>query len=520
MFVGTGVNITGISRQIDDALEGRIRTSVSDSANADTQQQYLSRVEGVFNALSPDDLSTRMSAFFNSWSSLANKPQDMGLRQVVLDTGGALAQDMQTTRSSLAALQDDVNTRVNGLAKTANDLAQKIADLNGQITTAEGAGPGQANALRDQRDTAIKDLSQLIDVKVIDTGNGSVNLTVASEPLVLGTTNRGVGTKIDSSSGRPVAELIFKADNSTMQITSGQIGALNQVRTKIDAVINQTDSLAKNLIFEVNKVHASGQGLNGYSQVTADNGVADPAKALNDPAANLPFTPVNGSFVVHVKQKGTGLVTSTLIKVDLNGQNNNDTTLNSLTASLDAIDGISAKVVGGKLQIASDNADTSFNFSQDSSGTLAAIGINSFFTGSSALNVAVNKSVATDASMLAASKNGESGDNQTALALASLESQAVAAMKGTSLKDSYQQMINGVAGDVATAKSTAEAATAIKDTLSGQREALSGVSLDEEAINLVRQQRAFPRRCPLHLSRRRHDENPLKHHMIHLNPEP
>lgn len=122
--------------------------------------------------------------------------------------------------------------------------------------------------------------------------------------------------------------------------------------------------------------------------------------------------------------------------------------------------------------------------------------------------------------MLAASKNGESGDNQTALALASLESQAVAAMKGTSLKDSYQQMINGVAGDVATAKSTAEAATAIKDTLSGQREALSGVSLDEEAINLVRQQRHLPRRCPLHLSRRRHDENPLKHHMIHLNPEP
>ena len=41
------------------------------------------------------------------------------------------------------------------------------------------------------------------------------------------------------------------------------------------------------------------------------------------------------------------------------------------------------------------------------------------------------------------------------------------------------------------AKTSAEAAAAVKDTLQAQREALSGVSLDEEAVNLMRQQRAF-----------------------------
>jgi flagellar hook-associated protein 1 FlgK len=64
-------------------------------------------------------------------------------------------------------------------------------------------------------------------------------------------------------------------------------------------------------------------------------------------------------------------------------------------------------------------------------------------------------------------------------------------LNGTSLKESYQAMINGVSVAAATAKTNVEATATVKETLEAQREALSGVSLDEEAINLMRQQRAF-----------------------------
>jgi len=52
-------------------------------------------------------------------------------------------------------------------------------------------------------------------------------------------------------------------------------------------------------------------------------------------------------------------------------------------------------------------------------------------------------------------------------------------------------MVNGVGVATSTAKTEAEAAGVVKETLESQREALSGVSLDEEAVNLMRQQRAF-----------------------------
>src|SRR3954464_6974519 len=48
LFVGTGVDLDSISRQIDDALQGRLRGSVSDNQSA---QQWLGQVESVFNEL-------------------------------------------------------------------------------------------------------------------------------------------------------------------------------------------------------------------------------------------------------------------------------------------------------------------------------------------------------------------------------------------------------------------------------------------------------------------------------------
>src|SRR5690349_2435734 len=67
VFVGTGLNLDDISRQIDQALESRLRNAGSDQQAADVTQQWLSRIEATFNELSDQDLSTQLSTFFNSW---------------------------------------------------------------------------------------------------------------------------------------------------------------------------------------------------------------------------------------------------------------------------------------------------------------------------------------------------------------------------------------------------------------------------------------------------------------------
>lgn len=489
VFIGTGINLTGVQRQIDEALQGRIRSSEADFAAADATQQWLGRVEAAFNELTDQDLSTQMSVFFNSFSDLANKPQDVGLRQVVLQAGQSLADMFHNLRGQLGSLQSDSDERLKALTSDADGLAQQVADLNSQIVQAEGASNGTANSLRDQRDAILGKLSELIEIKTIQDGS-VMNVYVGSEPLVLNSTSRGVALKQESIDGNATTTVVFKSNGGVMKLDGGQIGAISQVRSAhIDGLIDKLDSLAGSLIFELNKLHAAGQGLTGFSTVTSDT-VADPAAGLNTADADLPFAPVNGSLVVHVKQKSTGLVTSTLVQVDLDGRGA-ETSLNSLAGDIDGIANISANLSAGRLTISADSADVEISFSQDSSGVLASLGINTFFSGKNAASIAIKDTVRSNPSMLAAAKNGDATDNQTARAIAALETTTLTSLGGGTLKAEYQSMVNGVANSAAAAKTNSEAASTVLETLQAQREMLSGVSLDEEAINLVRQQRAF-----------------------------
>jgi flagellar hook-associated protein 1 len=496
MFVGTGVDLTTVSRQIDEALQSRLRAATTDSAGAATTSQWLGQLQSTFNELSDNDLSTQMSTFFNSWSDLANKPQDEGQRQVVLQDGAAVAQTFQQLRSSLSGLQGNVNSQITSLAKQADSLASQIAKLNGQITTAEGGSGGTANDLRDQRDADLKQLATLVNIQTVPQANGVVDVYVGSDALVSNNLSRGIIVQQDAVNGATTNGLVtmslhFKSDNGTINASGGQLGALVGVQKQVNNSVDRVDTLAHSLIFELNKIHSSGQGLAGLSTTTSTSIVRDPTLALNDPNAGLNFTPTNGSFVIHGTQKGSGLDTSTLVPINLSASGGGGTSLNTLAASLNAISGVSATINGGKLTITATNSDTQLSFSQDSSGVLAALGVNNFYTGSDARDIAVNQAVQDNPDLLAASKNGQPADNQTARAIADLESTAVSSLNGQTLKDSYQSLINGVGTATNTAQTNAEATQSVTDTLESQRDALSGVSLDEETMNLMKQQRAY-----------------------------
>lgn len=491
VFLGTGVNLTGIQRHIDEALEGRIRGSISDNEGAATTQQWIGRVESTLNELSDDDLSTQLSTFFNSWSNLANKPQDVGFRQIVVQNGDTVASWLKDLRGQLSSLRTDVDGRLKAQVNDADLLSRQIADLNTQIVLSEGGGAGQANGLRDQRDGVMKQLAQLIDIRAVEQQNGTLNIYVGSDPLVINGDSRGLTIRNETIDGEVTPVVAYKHDNGNVRLTSGQIGALRDVRQRIGEYVDKVDEMAGNIIFELNKIHSAGQGLEGFANVNATNVVTDSTVALNDDASGVPFKATNGSFVVHVKDKGTGLVTSTLVEVDLDGLNGDDTSLDDLVTNLDNIGGISALNASGLLKLSADSAQVEISFSQDSSGVLAALGVNSFYSGHDATDIALNNVIKTNPALLAAAKNGEKGDNQTALAIAALESTKLPSLGGASLKEKYQSFVNEIAVAAADAKTDAEATAVVKETLLAQREALSGVSLDEEAINLIRQQRAF-----------------------------
>lgn len=491
LFVGTGVNVDNIERMIDESVEQRLRAATGDAEGSQAASQWLTRVESVYNELSDEDLSTTMSTFFNSWSELANKPQEVGLRQVVVQNGGNLAQQLKTMRTQFDSLRSDLNERMTGYVTDADNLASKIADINQQISKAE-KGIGSANTLRDQRDALLKDLSKLMNFSTAPGDSGMVNVYVGSEPLVMNGVSRGITTRTDTDAdtGDLTKTLVFKDNDGTIPVSSGILGSAQQALDTIKSSVGGIDDLAGNLIFELNKLHSSGQGLIGFSSISSSNLVTDPDAPLTSDLASLDFKANNGSFVVHVKDKATGAVTSTLIDVDLDGDGT-DTTLNTLAASLDAVENVSASVSAGRLTITSDSGAVELSFSQDSSGVLAALGIGGFYSGTDARDIALAADIKADPRLLAAARNGQPADNQTAKLIAALQEAPLSGLNNQSLKDVYQSQVNSIASQVQGAKQDADAAGVVVETLAAQRDAVSGVSLDEEAISLMRYQRAF-----------------------------
>jgi flagellar hook-associated protein 1 FlgK len=492
IFVGNGVDLTAIQRQIDQSLQSRLNASISDNEGANTTQQWSGQIETIFNALATNgySLGTQMSAFLTDWSTLANAPTNAAQRRVVVQDGQSVAQQFNSVNSQLSTLQTDAGNQLTSLANSATQLAQQIANLNQQISNSQAGAAGASNGLQDQRDGALRQLSQLVNVNTVDQGNGTVNVYIGSEPLVLGTSNRGMKVTQANVNGQPSYQLLFAADNGNVPATGGQLGAMLGAQTQITGVQAQVNSLAAGVIYGLNVLHSSGQGAGGFTTVTATNQVLDPTVALNATTAGLTFPPANGSFVVHVKNSQTGLSTSTLVPVSLTGQPG-DTTLNSLAASLNGIPNVTASIQGGLLTIATASPTESITFSQDSSHVLAGLGINTFFQGTDANSMAVNPIIVQKPGFVAAAANGDPGDNQTALAIANLATIGQQPLGGASFNSAYRNMIDGIATTSSQAQNNAQATLDIRNTLQAQQSAYSGVSLDEETVNMMKQQLAY-----------------------------
>lgn len=116
-----------------------------------------------------------------------------------------------------------------------------------------------------------------------------------------------------------------------------------------------------------------------------------------------------------------------------------------------------------------------------------------FFTGTSASQIAVNPNIVNDVNLIAASGTaaGVPGDNSTAIAIANLQNALTMSGGAATFDDYYNSVVSDVGNDVQTASTNFDHQTSMVNHLNNYRESISGVSLDEEMINLIKFQHAY-----------------------------
>jgi flagellar hook-associated protein 1 FlgK len=137
------------------------------------------------------------------------------------------------------------------------------------------------------------------------------------------------------------------------------------------------------------------------------------------------------------------------------------------------------------------DSGSSITFAEDTSNVLAALGVNVFFTGTGAQDLAVSSQLSANVNLLAAARSNTPGDGTNAGRIATLGSEPVADLNNLSLTDYYNGIVTDIAVKGASAQASVTATAAITSALSSQRESVSGVNLDEETIQLLKLERAF-----------------------------
>lgn len=266
-YVGTGVDVAGITRNYDQFLTREVQLSTSVAAEQQTKYELSTELDALLGT-SETGLSEPLQEFFNAIGDVAADPASLSARQLLLDQGGQLANRFQSLDARFGQLHDGVESQVRTTADDINALAGSIADINAELSSSGGA-TGQSNDLLDQRDELLRQLSEQVSVTTLSQGDGALNVYLGSgQPLVLGDESRelSITTRVGDPAGVGIA--ISQPGTSGVEVTSeisgGMLGALLDFEQEMlgDAQ-RQLGQIALGIAEQVNAQHQLGMDLNG-----------------------------------------------------------------------------------------------------------------------------------------------------------------------------------------------------------------------------------------------------------------
>ncbi len=168
--LGTGVVAKEVVRHFDEFVESQYLDKHSRELYYETLHNNLLAVDGLVNESNAEGISASMQKFFQDWNDLALRPEDYPSREALLgDTLNMirLFQDMDGDMQELQQLAEDQARRE---VDDVNELLERIADINRQINQVDDPGRNNANSLYDQRDLALRQLSEKMDIQLANRG--------------------------------------------------------------------------------------------------------------------------------------------------------------------------------------------------------------------------------------------------------------------------------------------------------------------------------------------------------------
>lgn len=286
---GAGVQISEVTRRIDEGLLKSLRLQLSDFNAIDVQTSFFERMQELFGA--PGD-NTSIAHIFEEFTTavetLAVSPDRMLEQSDAVRWGQNIAIKLQDMSSTIQDLRKQADDAIADIVERINDLTTRITDLNDEII-ARGAVGRDVSDLKDQRDQAVDELSTLVDTRYFFRSDGDIivftsggRTLVDNQPAVLShdaaasvtpTTTHAEGDFDGLFIGQEIS-----GNDITNEVRGGKLKGLIDLRDSIlPDLQSQIDHLAATLRDTVNQVHNRGTPFPGLQTLTGSRIFTEPA---------------------------------------------------------------------------------------------------------------------------------------------------------------------------------------------------------------------------------------------------
>ena len=481
--IGTGVRVAGIERAHDQFLFEQIMDEGDLTGSTEVKKEIFEQLEVLFNEGSGRSLNDALSSFFASVHDLATNARGLSERADLVSKAEHLASTFNQTGKQLYTIQRNIDSTIETEVVKINSLTTQIGKLNESIHANEPASQYKANDLRDNRDRLVKELSKKIDIQLIEESDNQISLTLKDgTALVLKDRVFKLSTSLngDNDSFKDVnIEYGSGLKNITSTITGGELrGYLDMRDTEVKSVLDKMNILSASFIQEFNGIHRAGFGIDGSSGLDF-------------------FSPLDVTVDHDVDNTGTAVVSMTnasptTVSVDefeIAFTGSNAFTLNNLTTN--ASSGTFTFTTGSTFNIKD-------GFAVTISGTaIAGDKVTFSVSEGAASKMSVSSTITANTKKIAAGTT-TNGDGGNALLMAGLQNElafnSVTWSSGSgsyTFDEYYNAVVSTIGIESFSAQATLRQQEGIMLQLNSRRESISGVSIDEEMIKMIKFQQAY-----------------------------
>lgn len=301
LFVGTGTDISMVSRARDFLVDRQLWKQNSISAFYSNLNSVQSKMETIFTEPSETNFQAMLDNFWTSVQNVASNPADTGTRTTMRQSAVDLVDIIKTSASQLGDQVSDINDSIRKQVDRINQINEEILALNKQIVLMESGSAGPANDLRDKRDLLIDELSSYSKTNVSEDDRGNYIVSLNGQVVVSGTSTTKLEVYENKNSdvwkfyGYPTYDVRLQTNPPIgLNLTDGSLGGLIEARDSdkqgILSKLNMLNDISKALLCDFNQIHKEGLGLDNSTGLNFFGDLAIQYAAVESSLVNNPIT--------------------------------------------------------------------------------------------------------------------------------------------------------------------------------------------------------------------------------------